>query len=146
MSIRAIGVVALLMIGSFGGGFLVGRGMLGELRTRITEAESRAASFREHLDEAKVRVELVDAMAHLREVALDVTDNNFGEAREVMRRVRQVVDSAYEKAANSEALRTALASIRERLNEIDADLRSLKVEARDKIDAVVGDLRRLVGQ
>jgi hypothetical protein len=146
MSRRTLGVVVVLVAVAFGAGFAVGRGMLGELKTRIAEVESQADSLRNHLAEAKVRGQLVDAMAGLREVALDVTDKNFGDAREVMRRVRESVQAAYEDAAHSEALRTSLAAIQERLDEIEEDLVNLRTDAREKVDTLVHELRRLVGQ
>lgn len=146
MSVRVIGVVVVLLAGAFGAGFAVGRGMLGELKTRYADVKSEADSLRDHLDEAKVRGELVDAMAGLREVALDVTDNNFGDARKVMVDVRATVQNAYEHAAHNESLRTSLVTIQQKLSEIDADLRGLDDAAREKIDALVDELRRIVGQ
>jgi hypothetical protein len=146
MSIKAIGIAGAIVAVAFGAGFAVGRGMLGELRTRIAEVESQADSLRNHLAESKVRGQLMDAMAGLREVALDVTDQNFGEAREVMRRVRETVTTAYTDAAHSETLRASLASVQRRLDEIEVDLQNLRTEARAKIDALVHELRRLVGQ
>jgi len=143
MGMRGAVVVLVLVVLAFAAGWAVGRGKVDELRDEVQNLQEQAQSMTAELREANLRSDLHGALAELREVYADVTENNFGEARRSLRTVRETIDGVYTRASESGALRGELESVRADLRDIESDLSELRVESREKIERLVDRLQRL---
>ncbi len=139
-------VLVIILVVGFIVGFLAGGGDEGELRERIQgEIQENLDSVTRDRNIQKVENQIWRAMDKLRDADLDASANNFGQAKEAIRRVLDRLEEAYKAAAGNEELQAKLDEIRTLLESAREDLTNLRAEGRDKIEQAINDLDRLIG-
>ena len=125
-------------------GFALGRGWISGLGSQLEESREQIEKRARDLDMAEAENQVLKAIDKLRDADLDAAANNFGSAREALRRALSLLEEACQAAEGNEDLLTRLDEIRTRLEAAREDLINLRSDAREKIEDALDDLHRLI--